>query len=120
MNELPMTVHNDPDLTPAQEKMGDLTREVKDAFVAAGFSTTQAHAKTADFKAAVLAVVCDDLKRVREEVVPRELNRWWRRRILNGWAWGYDKAIDRVFRAMMRHQSWAHTLRKSGKAESRD
>jgi hypothetical protein len=115
-----MTVHNDPDLTPAQEKLGALTREVKDAFAAGGYPTTEAHAKTADFKAAVLASLYDDLKRSRDEGIPQGLDRWWRRRIRNGWAWGYEKAIDRVFTAMMRQQSWAHNLRNSKKAGPRD
>ncbi len=104
-------VHRDPETTPAQEKLQQLTSEFKDSLVAQGYPTTEAHAKTADFKAAVLDRMEEELRSARVQP-PREYRRWYWSGKRMAWLRGLDYAQDHLFRAKMRQESWARLLRK--------
>lgn len=105
-----INVFRDPDTTPAQERMGELVREFKGVLGNAGYPTTEAAAKVADFRAAVLDVLAEEL-RADKVIPPVELNGWWRRSKRNGWWKGLDYACDHIFRATMRQEAWARVLR---------
>lgn len=109
MDENEMTAHRDPDTTEAQEKLGELAGEIRAAMTAQGYPTTEAHAKISDFKAAVLARMWEELKGAEP---PQDLKGWWRWKQRLAWLFGYYDAADRVFRSMMRQESWARLLRK--------
>lgn len=117
MSEL--SVHRDPDLTPAQEKIGKLSREFREVLAAHGYPSTEAHARVTDFKAAVLELMWEELKPT-EHHTPRDLKGWWRYGKRMAWLSGYDKAIDKVWRAMMRQESWARILRKPNRTVEGD
>lgn len=106
-----MIVHRDPETTPAQEKIQRLTREFKESLVSLGYPVSEAHAKTADFKAALLERIGEELRDERVQP-PVEYRRWFRPGKRMAWLRGLDYAQDHVFRAMMRQESWARVLRK--------
>lgn len=107
----PLVVHNDPDITPGQAKLGELTAELKDALTAQGYPVSEAHAKISDFKVAVMERLWEDLK-PKDGHTPKELRRWWNAGKRLAWLTGYDVAIDKVWRTMMRQESWSRMLRK--------
>jgi len=119
MSEPGMITHQDPDETPAQKRMGELTREIKEALVTNGYPVSEAHAKVSDFKAAVLERMWEELKPGQGHVPP-ELDHWWTYKRRIAWLFGYDKAIDGVFKAMMRQESWSRVLRKPRKVVPRE
>lgn len=118
MSDEEMTVHRDPETTPAQEKLGELTREIKNVLAMHGYPSSEAHAKVNDLKAAVLEHMWEELKEAHR-LMPEEYKRWGRRG--RRWAWlrGLDQAQDKVFRAMMRQEAWSRVLRNPRTVKSR-
>lgn len=115
MTEAEMNVHRDPETTPAQEKLLAFRKEFRDALVHAGVPISEAHAKVADFKAAVLDLLLEELKEDRVKP-PVEYRRWYRSGKNRAWMRGLDYAQSHIFRAMMRQESWARLLRKKTEA----